>query len=486
MLYSRLALGAFLLSTGFAEEQVPVESFAQDDECYSRESCAVNALQMRAKSLGEQASAVNETWGSCAQYGCSGHYHHGRGCQCNSHCGRYKDCCYDYASKCLKAHSDDRHDAPTKDTAATSGDSAATAMPASPAAAFGTSFKCTSSLDLGSVTMAGNKGMALDDDTFKECSNGIPAYFPNTDTAVKSLRLFKAWDPEWPEENRVPAWKNLAKFVKANDIKVLLGTEVTCNKSLDAQSWTWSKALLKMLGPDHVMGLGIGNELELLYTLGNRRKVAPVTPQCIEELWSGRRLWKQFQATVEEFDDLGFSSVPVTSVFGGYALAGSPFVNTMKSQVNTFVKQALAKYSGRFVFTFNFYPYFDTNMHLDKGGHSCNGALTAATNWGNKGFVPSILRAARSRVAMVAPGAKVWLGETGWSSPFAPSLESQMARCPDWSSKETLTKFYTGFLKWDMAGADHVFYFTMRNSEVFGIREYFGLIDTCASTTCKL
>jgi len=339
---------------------------------------------------------------------------------------------------------------------------------------------------MGSVTRASAKGLALDDTTFKECSNGIPAFFPNTYAAVKSLRLFKAWDPEWPAEGRVAAWQNLVSFVKANGIKVLLGTEITCNKSLDAQSWAWAKGLLKMLGPSHVMGLGIGNELELLYTLGNRRKVAPVTPQCIDELWRGGRLWKQFQSIAGEFDALGFSGVPLTSVLGGYALAGSPFVDTPKSQVNTFLKQVLGVYSHRFVFTFNFYPYFDTNMKLDSGGRTCHGALAGATSWAGHGFVPSILRAARARVQMLAPGSKVWLGETGWSSPYAPSLQSQMRNCADWSSKATLEKFYAGFLKWDMAGADHVFYFTMRDSEVFGVREYFGLLTTCSSDACKL
>jgi len=492
MVYFVLILWALAVSAVADEHLLSDEGLPQDDECVSAgasgEGCAVNALQFRSARATANISA--EWWrGSCAAYGCTG-YVHGHACQCNSRCGRHGNCCYDYARHCLGPKPVPPPAPSFPPVPAPLGPPVPEPLPPAPgpevSPGSGTSFHCTSSLNLGSVTRAADKGMALDDTTFKECSNGIPAFFPNTQTPVKSLRLFKAWDPEWPAEGRVPAWRNLAGFVKANGIKVLLGTEVTCNETLDAQSWTWAKGFLKMLGPSHVMGLGIGNELELLYSLGNRRKVAPVTPQCIEKLWAGGRLWKQFQATVAEFDSLGFSEVPLTSVLGGYALAGSPFVNTRKSQVNTFLKQVLGKYRGRFVFTFNFYPYFDTNMHLDRGSYSCRGALGGATSWGGHGFVPSILGAARKRVQMLAPGSKVWLGETGWSSPYAPSLQSQMKNCADWSSKATLEKFYSGFLKWDMAGADHVFYFTMRDSQVFGIREYFGLLSTCSSTSCKL
>jgi len=45
--------------------------------------------------------------GSCAAYGC-GDFHHGRRCQCNSACGRYRNCCSDYQAKCL-AHASREH-----------------------------------------------------------------------------------------------------------------------------------------------------------------------------------------------------------------------------------------------------------------------------------------------------------------------------------------------------------------------------------------
>eukprot|EP00972_Heterocapsa_arctica_P093827 13839610-Heterocapsa_arctica.AAC.1 len=124
-------------------------------------------------------------------------------------------------------------------------------------------------------------------------------------------------------------------------------------------------------------------------------------------------------------------------------------------------------------------------MHLDRSGHTCRGALGAATNWGS-GFMPGIIGAARSRVAQMAPGARMWLGETGWSSPLARSLDSQMSRCADWSSASTFKAFYGNFLKWPLANVDHVFYFSARDSEVFGVKEQFGLVSTCSDTYCKL
>mmetsp|Transcript_12222 Transcript_12222/g.31415 ORF Transcript_12222/g.31415 Transcript_12222/m.31415 type:complete len:123 (+) Transcript_12222:1-369(+) len=80
----------------------------------------------------------------------------------------------------------------------------------------------------------------------------------------------------------------------------------------------------------------------------------------------------------------------------------------------------------------------------------------------------------------------MWLGETGWSAPLAPSLESQMKNCAAWSSYDTLKTFYDQFLQWSLTGVEHVFYFTTRDSEVFSVPEHFGLVATCPDTDCKL
>merc|ERR1712232_1385923 len=88
-----------------------------------------------------------------------------------------------------------------------------------------------------------------------------------------------------------------------------------------------------------------------------------------------------------------------------------------------------------------------------------------------------------------------WVGETGWSSPMAttlPATNPSTADCPPWSAKGTFQSFYQNFLVWDLTfkkggrGPDHVFYFTMRDSRAFGESEYFGLVETCEATDCKL
>ena len=47
----------------------------------------------------------------------------------------------------------------------------------------------------------------------------------------------------------------------------------------------------------------------------------------------------------------GFSDVRLTSVFGGYILSGSPFVETPKAMVLTFLTEAVKRFGSRWVFT---------------------------------------------------------------------------------------------------------------------------------------
>ena len=54
-----------------------------------------------------------------------------------------------------------------------------------------------------------------------------------------------------------------------------------------------------------------------------------------------------------------------------------------------------------------------------------------------------------------------------------------------------LIRYYNNFLKWDLTidgehGADHMFFFTLRDALNLGTGEHFGLIKDCSSNSCKL
>ncbi|CAE8615265.1 unnamed protein product [Polarella glacialis] len=357
---------------------------------------------------------------------------------------------------------------------------------------------CSSDVYLGGATDLARKGMTLDDTTMRYCSSRIPSLWPNTQEPLQSLRLVRAWDPTWPEESRAPSFQALAEVVKANGMKVLVGAAVTCSDEDDARAWDWSKELLTLLGPAHVMGVSIGNELDLLYQHVSDTVSAGVPQSCIEELWegpSGGNFWRKFTSWVAELDSLhdGFKTIPVTSVFTGAALGGNPFLEIPgKSQVNTFMVRASQKYGHRFSFTFNIYPYFDPSYRLDWGS-TCANAMSTATCWKPTCNVDMTIVAARRKVRQLTgqKGDLLWVGESGWSSPKSRTLHTAMARCATWSTAAALQEYYKGFLNWDLQlyGArppDHIFYYTLRDSLNFGFLEHFGLIESCESEVCKL
>jgi len=339
----------------------------------------------------------------------------------------------------------------------------------------------------------GRKGVTIDDTTLQWCAGRIPQIWPNLqDTPVGSLRIFQTWSTQWHSEGRRAAWTDLVDYAKANGIKILVGTPVTCIEADDDTAWSWTKELLSMLGTEHVMGLAVGNELELLYQNADS--------ECIRQLWSGGRLWKTFQSRVTEFDNMGFSSIPVTSVFTASVLTGSAIVpfteKPSEALVNTFLRNAIRKYGKRYAFTFNVYPYFDPNIHLNPGTvDKCNLDLPRVICWDKPTCLgPNIMASARKQMHYLTNrwDDLFWIGEIGWSSPKSSNLGTKMADCPQFSSLNTFQTFYNGFLEWDLTlpggvpAPDHIFYFTLRDSLNFGKQEHFGLLTSCYSLGCKI
>jgi len=202
---------------------------------------------------------------------------------------------------------------------------------------------------------------------------------------------------------------------------------------------------------------------------------------------------------VKDLDDAGFQHVQLTTAMTSavFAPAGNakPFMDDPKrALVNTFLQNVTTTLKDRWTFSWNIYPYFDPNLHLDGNGKTCSTALRTASDFSSSGYVPSILVAARERMAKLTGSSKdrMWVTETGWSSPKAKTLDTVVGWCKDWNSAEALRDYYEGFLAWDLdigngdVGPERVFFFSGRDTTNFGIREYFGLIPDCNSTQCKL
>lgn len=353
-------------------------------------------------------------------------------------------------------------------------------------------YHCDTDVHYGATLSMARKGLALDDDTFQHCASKIPWLWPNTKSQVSSIRLFKAWSPQWPTQVRRAAWESLVSFVEANNATVLLGTQITCDPEADDQDWEWTKELLNMFSPRHVMGVAIGNEIDLLHTKAKVEK--SVTSECIEGLWDGGRFWSTFENRVTELDTMGFRHVPVTTVLTGASLADFPFIDTPQARVSSFLRNTSETYGHRFAYTLNFYPYFDGSFKLDEGTkQNCSVALSTAACFGGSCQVPQSANLTRQRIRNITGDSRspFWMGETGWSSPMANSLNTAMTSCPEWSSDHVFRRFYQGFLEWefdegDELAPDHVFYFDIRDSSQFGVTESFGLVENCSTAVCKI
>lgn len=354
-------------------------------------------------------------------------------------------------------------------------------------------FSCSSDLALGPVSKPASKGLCVDDTTFSVCPSMIPSFWPNTNEPISSLRLFAAWKEQWPEFMRERAWDELKYHVEANDVKVLLGTEITCNETADAIGWEWTKQLLKKLGPDRLIGLAIGNEMDLLFTK------APIfhPPGCLSRLWTQNGFVNTFLSRVQELDEAvpGFKEVPVMSVWSTYCFAGEPFVDSDNAKCLTLFREATARYAKRFVFAFNIYPYFDVGNHLDAGTtDKCTESLKKDVCFDNNCFTNNAGAEARRRMRELTgtDDYQLWIGESGWSTPVSSTTQPQMKACLEWSSPAVFQQNYDGWLQWDLGvkdsekPADHAFYFTMRDAANFGEEEHFGLIEHCGSQRCKL
>jgi len=462
--------------------------------------------------------------GSCRSSTTCDGFVRGRACQCNDQCKDFDNCCDDYVDVCKNR----------------------TTPPPQP---FGV-FDCESNLDLGAVIKPEQKGIALDDTTFEHCADQIPTHWPNTQQKVLSVRLFKPWgmtDPKFFHGDMYHAWKGLKAFAQASGAKFLIGVSVTCNSHNDEKEWAAGREFIKYVGQDHVMGIAVGNEIDL--------QVGASNGNCINELWNRGGYLRTLFKRVDEFDAIpGMQGLPITAVLSMFSMNGYPF----KGTVTNFLKGAWKKYGDRFKFSINVYPQFSHG--LAQAG--CGGSINLGTKFSAvypSGFIPNVLADIKKRLTKIGAGdMKLWLGEHGWSTQAYCVLCGQACH-----SKSVQQRYYSNFLKWDLSAsdvpsacgkpsescmtsinwartegvyahpdwypnlsnsssdwdfqifmakqdtaearggcslpcdapgaakiapgpeADHVFYFTLRDSSVFGSSESFGILERCGSKRCK-
>jgi len=338
------------------------------------------------------------------------------------------------------------------------------------------------------------------------------------------------------------AWKGLKGFAKNNNAKFLLGVSVTCNKQEDEAEWRAGREFIKYVGPEHIMGIAVGNEIDLQVGGG----------WCKSNLWNRGEYTKILHKRVKEFwaVDPSLKKLPITAVLS---------MNSLNKgyTIKKFLKDAAKTYGEQFVFSINIYPQFSSG--LAKAG--CQGSIDLGSKFSMKrpaGFMPNNVAYIKDTLTKWGLGnLKIWVGELGWSTHSYCRLCSKACH-----AKEAQKQFYSHFLKWDLeaneggggcgkpssdcknaiswtlehglyehpewfpglsntsserdfqiffakkpAGekdgcvlpcdapgashgssgpkADHAFYFTLRDSSVFGQREEFGILEKCGSHKCK-
>jgi len=348
--------------------------------------------------------------------------------------------------------------------------------------------RCRSDVFIADVQALDRKGLNVDDITLEYCTEKIPELWPNTFGPISAVRFLRPWNPDWDRPRRKLAMQQIADYAISNGVKVLLTTSVTCYEDKDNESWSWTKDILHTLGPNNILGLAVGDEIDQYYRL--------VTKGCAEKVWDEGRFWSEFKLRVKDLDAMGLSRVPVTAVLSTHSLHGGYPFTEIKGQalIKSFLKNATEKYGTRFVFTVNLDPYHDPSLKLDEGStDTCFGALDRALCWDSGCLVPDTLKLIRQRIDALTGSQdyRFWVGKVGWANENSSHLHTEMQYCKNFSTNQSLETFYKGFLQWDFTmdsgqPPEFVFYQGLRDVPVFGPVEHFGLIETCESETCKI
>lgn len=347
-------------------------------------------------------------------------------------------------------------------------------------------FSCVSEQFFSQLEVMEHKGLCIDDTTLRDCPDSLPWFWPNTQgEPVRAVRLYCPWKYDWGGAyKRNHAWSKLVSWVKRTGAKVLVGTEVSCDQNADEEMWFWNIELMKMLGPEHILGVAIGNEMDMFQASRGATEAS-----CNDELWGGR-YWQTLQNRVSSLDLNGMKNTKVTIVWamGVLGATDTPFKEDDAAKANTLVKQAYKRWPHRWVWSFNVYTIWDRSLWPASADECTKKTIEAVS------FKPikSILREVRRRIKMITGNNDdpLWIGENGWSSPVPKSLNDVLDICPKFGSQGAFGDAYRNFLQWDLSvgdgvkGADHAFYYAIRDDRDKG--SSFGLMGSCKNMSCKV
>jgi len=327
-------------------------------------------------------------------------------------------------------------------------------------------WNCSTNRKTLQITHPDRKGIAIDDVTMGKCLGNVGMWPHSKDIPTTSLRLFTGWKHGFDSGKREESWNQLKEYVEKTNAKVLFGVEY--GKGYDEQSWKWTFELMKLIGPEHTMGVGFGNEVDTDGGWDFFKKDGPAI--------------SKIKASVEQMDAAGFQDVPITTVFTAGLIAH------IDGKARPFLKQAHELFGDRWVWSFNPYSIWDIGL-MNFAKADCNAAVQSATSIK---YIQSMTKGIRGKISDLIGGGdfKLWLTEAGWSAPGVQNAgqRSVVSHCGSWASQESLWKMYSGVMEWDLnfddgtKAADHMFYFTLRDSR----GESFGLVSDCGTNDCKI
>lgn len=349
------------------------------------------------------------------------------------------------------------------------------------------------------VVLAQRKGLAVDDTTWDKCPGSIPVTWPGTaggaGNQVGTVRLFRTGSESKESMSK------LKRFLAYNSGKALVGAPITCDQEADDVEWRNTVEALRILGPEHVVGVAIGNELDLLHNYPNK---------CAGDVWGYFK--KNFMQRMKELlilDSGAFANISLTTVTAAsIARCGdsscSPQNMTLTpefSEVLQFIYQRVP--ADKFVISLNLYPYFTPCSPLGADQEtpvfSCSEWLHLSSCVDEEKCVLrqsliSTRLALEGALGETGRNARLWIGEVGWSSPQSSTMSAGSCQgkpgtwygngrevCPSWSSASSYATAYDAFLKWDlsvsagMVPVELAFWFSIRDSTNFDVTEHFGL-----------